>query len=245
MEVRQASHLTRFFVVPMVLMFANHGCVVAQHEGSSRELSPGGSALRNFLPKAPSIAKYEGTRVYADGSRSKITHTSYLIRISEEGREHLVRTYEEEEKTAVGLQLNEATTVYEVTSGHIAVVSANMTKRGVMAPHKGRMIYDPPWILLQWPLRAGERWNQSVLSRIETERSPEEIPVNISSIVRGEETIHTPAGMFRTWRIEQTIREDKEKFTYWWAKGRWLVKWKSEGRENASLEMVDFKESVR
>lgn len=244
MEVRRASHSTRFILVPMVLMFAHYGCVVAQREGSSRELSTG-SALRDFLPKAPSIATYEGTRVYTDGTTSKITHTSYLIRISEEGREHLVRTYEEEEQTAVGLRWNEATTVYEVTSGHIAVVSANMTKRGGIAPHKARMIYDPPWILLQWPLRAGERWNQSVLSRIETERSPEEIPVNISSVVRGEETIHTPAGMFRTWRIEQTITEDKEKFTYWWAKGRWLVKWKSEGPENASLEMVDFKESVR
>ena len=246
MEVRRASRSTCFILAPMVLMFATCGCVGAHHEGSSRELSTG-STLRDFLPKAPSIAKYEGTRVYADGSTSKITHTSYLIRISEEGREHLVRTYEEEEETAVGLQSTEATTVYEVASGHIAVVSANMTKRGAMAPHEGRTIYDPPWILLRWPLRTGERWEQSVLSRIETEREkwPKEVPVNISSVVRGEETIHTPAGTFRTWRIEQTVTEDQEKFTYWWAKGRWLVKWRSEGRENSSLEVVDFKESVR
>jgi hypothetical protein len=234
----------RFILVSLVLVLTNYGCVVAQREGSSRQASSG-PGLWDFLPKAPTIAKYEGTRVYPDGSTSKITHTSYLIRISEKGSEHLVRTYEEEEKTVLGPQLNEVTTVYEVTSGHIALVSANITKRGVIAQLKERIIYDPPWVLLQWPLRKGDTWEQKVLFRVETETAPEEVPAHISSVVRGEEIIHTSVGKVRTWRIEQTVREDKEKFIYWWARGRWLVKWQSEGRENTSLEIVEFKEPVR
>ena len=234
----------RFILVSLVLVLTNYGCVVAQREGSSRQVTSG-PGLWDFLPKAPTIAMYEGTRVYPDGSTSHITHTSYLIRISEKGSETLVRTYEEEEKTALGPQLNEVTTVYEVTSGHIALVSANITKRGVIAQRKERIIYNPPWVLLQWPLRKGDTWEQKVLFRVETERAPEEVPAHISSVVRGEEIIHTSIGKVRTWRIEQIVREDKEKFIYWWARGRWLVKWQSEGRENTSLEIVEFKEPVR
>ncbi|MFQ5989898.1 MAG: hypothetical protein ACE5K9_08285 [Candidatus Methylomirabilales bacterium] len=215
-----------------------------QREESSHQFSSV-SGLWDFLPKASSIAKYEGTRVYPDGSTSKITHTSYLTRIREKGREYLVRTYEEEEKTARGLQLNEVTTVYEVTSGHIAVVSANITEQGVIAQFKGKMIYEPPWVLLQWPLRQGDRWKQSSLFRMEKDLKSLKAPRNISSVIRGEETTHTPAGMFHTWRIEQNVREDKEKFTYWWAKGRWIVKWQSKGRENTLLEIVEFKELDR
>ena len=225
----------------MVLVLAASGCVAAQHQGSSRHTSTV-SGLWDFLPKASSIAKYEGTRVYPDGSTSSITHTSYLTRINEKGREYLVRTYEEEEKTARGVQLNEVTTVYEVTSGHIAVVSAHITEQGVIGQFKGRMIYDPPWVLLQWPLREGNKWKQSSLFRMERDLNSLKTPRNISSVIRGEETAHTPAGKFHTWRIEQTVREDKEKFTYWWAKGRWIVKWQSKGRENTSLEIVDFKQ---
>jgi hypothetical protein len=220
----------RFILVSLVLVLTNYGCVVAQRQGSSRQVSSG-PGLWDFLPKAPTIAKYEGTRVYPDGSTSQITHTSYLIRISEKGSEHLVRTYEEEEKTALGPQLNEVS--------HIALVSANITKRGVIAQLKERIIYNPPWVLMQWPLRKGDTWEQKVLFRVETETA------HISSVVRGEEIIHTSVGKVRTWRIEQTVREDKEKFIYWWTRGKWLVKWQSEGRENTSLEIVEFKEPVR
>ena len=89
----------RFILVSMILVLINYGCTLPQRKGSSRPVSSG-PGLWNFLPKAPTIAKYEGTRVYPDGYTSKITHTSYLIRISEQGSDQLVRTYEEEEKTA-------------------------------------------------------------------------------------------------------------------------------------------------
>lgn len=234
-----------FILTSIILVFANYGCVTAQREGSSRQRGSG-SGLRDFLPTASGIAQYEGTRIYPDGSISKITHTSYLTRIIEKGREYLVRTYEEEENTALGLQLNEVITVYAVTSSYIAVVSANITKRGVIAQLKEKMTYDPPWVLLQWPLREGEKWEQNSLIRMERDTEPLKAVRNtISSVVRGEETIQTPVGKFRTWRIEHTVREDKEKFISWWAKGRWIVKWQSEGRENTSVELVEFKELER
>jgi len=226
-------------LVSILLVLGNYESVVAQREGSSRQLSSG-SGIREFLRK-PGIATYEGPRLYPDGSTAKVTRTAYPPEWKrEKGREYLVGTYKIETKTKLGLQLREVTVRYEVTSGHIAVVSIDVTRRGIPQV-KSKIRFDPPRIVLQSPLREGEKWEQSIIVTSQKDDGPSQTrTVHTSFVVRGEETIHTPAGKFRTWRIEHT--DGRTKVTYWWAKGRAVIKQQEEGQSNTWYELVEFKE---
>ncbi|MFQ5929416.1 MAG: hypothetical protein ACE5K9_06060 [Candidatus Methylomirabilales bacterium] len=240
------SLFSSLVLVSMALVLANYESVVAKHDGFLQKLSPlliSDSDLRDFLPKAGSTYRYEGTIVYRDGTKSKFTRTVQLDWRREKGRDYLVRTSKDEERASFGLRLTDVTKMYEVASAHVAVVSIDVTRRGIPQV-KFKFRNDPPLVSLQWPLREGEKWEQTILVTTEKDDGPSTTQtLNVSSVVRGKETIHTSAGKFSAWRIEGTI--GKVQFTSWWANG-WIIKWQNDGPPKIeSGELVEFKEPGR
>lgn len=232
-----------FILIPMVLVLATPERVAAEREGiiqrPSRRESKSGSGLRDFLPKAGTIAKFEGNRTYKNGMSTKFLRTSYIDWRRHKGKEYIVRRYTEEEKFRVSgrevVQFNGTATTYEVTHDHIAIVSGSTTRQGAIATSKWTGSYEPPLVSLRWPLREGETWEQRILyGAVRT------VKFNAWSVVKGEETVRTPVGTFPAWRIEQTW--GSMQYTSWWAKGRWIVKWQLDGpNKSESGELVEFK----
>ncbi len=221
------SLFSSLVLVSMVLVLANHE-------------SAEGAGLRDFLPKAGTVFRYEGTKAYRDGTKSKFTLTVQIDWRREKGRDSLVRTSKEEERASFGLRLTEEIRMYEVTSGHVALVSRDV-KTGGVPQVKSRFRYNPPLVTLQWPLREGKKWEQSIHFTKGKDDGPSQTgTMNISSVARGEEAIQTPAGKFNAWRIEQTI--GKVQYTLWWAKG-WIISVQYDGPNKSwSGELVEFKE---
>ena len=217
-------------LVLMILVLANHE-------------SAEGAGLRDFLPKVGTVFRYEGTKVYRDGTKSNFTLTVQIDWRREKGRDYLVRTSKEVETVPFGLRLTEVIRMYEVTSGYIALVSIDVTRGGIPQV-KSRIRLNPPQVLLQWPLREGKKWEQSILRTTEKDDGPSQtITLNWSFVARGEEAIQTPAGKFNAWRIEATF--GKSQVNSWWANG-WIISWQGDGPNiSVSAELVEFKEPER
>ena len=214
--------------------------VLSNHQGAEA------AGLRDFLPKAGSIVKYEEIRTYKDKTSSKITDTLYFDWMREKDKEYFVRTSKGEEKaTVLGsefLQVNESTIVMEVTLDHLATVSSHGKRRGAIQNIVYKAVNSPPLIVWQWPFTDGMKWDQEFNTRWEVrDKPPRVLSRTLSHVVTGPETIYTPAGKFRAWRIEST--EKGIRMIAWWASGRWQVKWQVDGpRYSSSGELVEFKE---
>ncbi len=213
-------------------------------EGIFERFSRSGSGLRDFLPKAGSIAKYKGLRVYKDGRRTKFTKTVHLDWRREKGKDYFVSTSRQEEKASgsgsEAFQVTELTVVMELKSDHLVWVSGSMRKQG-LENIEYETTFDPPLVLLKWPLEKGEKWDQSYQIRVDQTGSPPQMGTGRSLVtVRGEDRMGTPAGVFRTWRIDKTT--GNQQVTGWWAKGKWEVKWHVDGPVREKGQLVEFKE---
>lgn len=242
----------------------------AEPQGSAQEVARcadeanGIGSLRDFLPAAGSIATYKGTTVRREHSSEGFT--GYLRRLlgkettstfefttshdwrSGKGGEYYITTYEGREKVLLrgseALQLTERADEYEVTCNQLARRSRRLKTSGPRGQRDYVSSYDPPEVRLLWPLRKGSM-EQAYRENIEPKGgTPQTTVWGCTIIFKGEETIHTPAGDFRAWRVEKGCAPGLY-VTTWLAKGIGAVKWQVDVHTPSishSAELVDFKQ---
>lgn len=243
----------------------------AEPQGSAQEVARcadeanGRGSLRDFLPAAGSIATYKGTVVRRERSPEgfmdylydrllgKETTSTFEGTVSHDwrsgkGGEYYITTFEEREKVLLkgseALQLTERATEYEVTCNQLARRSYRGKTSGPRGQSESVSSYDPPEIRLLWPLTKGSMEQSYRRNSQPKGGTPRTAGIGCTIIFKGEETIHTPAGDFRAWRVEKGCSIGLYRTT-WWAKGIGVVKWQANLHTpsmSQSGELVDFKQ---
>ena len=243
----------------------------AQEVARCADEANGMGSLRDFLPAAGSIATYKGTTVYREHSSEgfmdslrrllgKETTSTFEGTIShdwrsEKGGEYYIATYKEREKGLLrgseALQLIERADNYEVTCHQLSLRSIREKASGPRRQSDSVSSYDPPQVRLLWPPTKRRSVKQTYRENFQPkEGTPRTTERSCTIIFKGEETIHTPAGDFRAWRVEEGCRMPRSYRTTWLAKGRGVVKWQADSwqpdshtpSKSVSGELVDFKQ---
>ena len=256
MNVKTKVLITLMIILLSVGFSGSGGQAEEKQEGIIERFSRmlgSSSGLRDFLPKAGSVARYEGIRVYKStdppGLTGKITGITYLDWDRSSGKETMVAVYKEEERIVfLGIEIlqpKELIRLMKATKEQLVLISTRVKVQRKLKKIENKLTYNPPRIMLQWPFRNEKGWDQTGHLTISSKDGTSKTnPYSSSTIVKGPETLYTKAGKFSAWRVEKT--QPNGRATFWWAKRRWIIKWELDTPSvSESGEMVEFKESER
>ena len=239
----------------------------------------GMGSLRDFLPPAGSIATYKGTTVRRErssegfmdslrrlvGQETQETTSTFEETVSynwrsERDGEYYIATNEHRERLLLSgseaLQLTKRADNYEVTCDQLARRTMRVEESGPRRQRDAVTSYDPPQVRLLWPLTERRSTQQTTKENVQPQGgTPRTTERTCTILFKGDETIHTPAGDFRAWRIEKGCRMPRSYKTTWWAKGIGVVKWQTNSWQPGSRQadpqtpsksvsgaLVDFKQ---